>query len=164
MSLPAKHCLLVVDDEPDVSDSIHDLLRHDYVVLKARNAEEGYALLQQHEVHIIMTDQRMPQVTGVELLKKVRARHPRAVRMLFTGYADLDSIIAAINQGHVFQFLKKPWQPEELQHAIREAAEEYDRLVEREEERDQLLAKLRDLQDRLAALEKEVQWLRQQRA
>jgi response regulator RpfG family c-di-GMP phosphodiesterase len=71
----------------------------------------------------------MPSVTGVELLSKVRVRHPHAVRMLFTGYTEVESIIAAINQGHIFQFLKKPWQPEELENAVREAAAEYDRLV-----------------------------------
>ena len=71
--------------------------------------------MQEEEVHIVMSDQRMPQITGVELLAKVKSKYPQAVRMLFTGFADLESIIAAINQGHVFQFLKKPWQPEELE-------------------------------------------------
>src|SRR3954471_12713073 len=106
MSHPVKHCLLVVDDEPDVCDSIHDLLRHDFKVLRARNAADGARLMQENEVHIVMTDQRMPQITGVELLKRVRARYPQAVRMLFTGYADLEAIIGAINQGHIYQFLK----------------------------------------------------------
>src|SRR6266853_776831 len=129
-----KHTLLVVDDEPDVCDSVHDLLRREFKVLKARSAAEGCKLMQENEVHIIMTDQRMPQVTGVELLSKVRTGHPQAVRMLFTGYADLESIIAAINQGHIFQFLKKPWQPEELESAVREAAAEYERLLERSEQ------------------------------
>src|SRR5208282_2330700 len=125
---PAKrHTLLVVDDEIDVCDSVHDLLRREFHVLKARSAEEGLKLMRDNEVHIIMTDQRMPKVSGVELLKSIRTGHPQAVRMLFTGYADLDSVIAAINQGHVFRFLKKPWQPEELEHAVREAAREYDR-------------------------------------
>ena len=110
-----KHCLLIVDDEPNVCDSVHDLLRRDFRVLKAHSAEEGYRLMQQEEVHIVMSDQRMPQISGVELLTKVKTRYPQAVRMLFTGFADLESMIAAINQGHVFQFLRKPWQPEELQ-------------------------------------------------
>jgi response regulator RpfG family c-di-GMP phosphodiesterase len=122
MNPPEKHCLLVVDDEPDVCDSVYDLLRREFRVLRATSAQEGYRLMQEEEVHIIMTDQRMPQVTGVELLAKAKARSPQAVRMLFTGYADLESIIAAINQGHVYQFLKKPWQPEELQAAVRQAA------------------------------------------
>ena len=67
MTVPHKHCLLVVDDEPDVSDSINDLLRHEFQVLKAKSAAEGARLMQENEVHIVMTDQRMPKVTGVEL-------------------------------------------------------------------------------------------------
>src|SRR6058998_3952690 len=160
MAQPAKHTLLVVDDEPDVCDSVHDLLRREFRVLKARSAAEGYKLMESEEVHIIMTDQRMPQVTGVELLSKVRVGHPTAVRMLFTGYADLDSIISAINQGHIFQFLKKPWQPEELEAAVREAAAEYDRLVEQAEEKLRLQAELQGLHARVTALEEEVKRLR----
>jgi response regulator RpfG family c-di-GMP phosphodiesterase len=160
MRAKPKHTLLVVDDEPDVCDSVHDLLRREFTVLKARSAQEGYRLLQEHEVHIIMTDQRMPQVTGVELLTKVRRGHPHAVRMLFTGYADLEAIIAAINQGHIYQFLKKPWQPEELEAAVRDAAEEYDRLVEQSEQVEYLRSELHQLRDRLAALEEEVRRLR----
>src|SRR5205085_7308441 len=110
-------------------DSVHDLLRREFHVLKARSADEGLKLLREHEVHIIMTDQRMPKVTGVELLTRVFRGHSQAIRMLFTGYADLESIIQAINQGHIFKFLKKPWQPDELEEAVREAAVEYDRLV-----------------------------------
>ena len=160
MIRPAKHCLLVVDDESDVCDSVYDLLRREFTVLKARSAAEGVQLLQENEVHIIMTDQRMPQTTGVEMLSSVRARHPRAVRMLFTGYADLEAIIAAINQGHVYQFLKKPWQPEELEAAVRAAAAEYDRLVDHAEETDRLHAELQQLRERLTVLEKEVRQLR----
>ena len=107
MTAASKHTLLVVDDEPDVCDSVHDLLRREFRVLKARSAAEGCKLMEDNEVHIIMTDQRMPLVTGVELLSKIRKGHPRSVRMLFTGYADLDSIIQAIIQGHIFHFLKK---------------------------------------------------------
>jgi response regulator RpfG family c-di-GMP phosphodiesterase len=160
MNPAIKHCLLVVDDEPDVCDSVHDLLRREFRVLKAGSAAEGCRLMQENEVHVIMADQRMPKITGVELLTKVRVRHPQAVRMLFTGYSDLESIIAAINQGHIFRFLKKPWEPEELMDAVREAAEEYDRLVEQAEEVAHLRAELKHVLDRLAALEDEVKQLR----
>ena len=156
MTPPTKHCLLVVDDEPDVCDSVYDLLRRESRVLKAKDAAEGYRLLQEYEVHIIMTDQRMPQTSGVELLTKTRLRHPRAVRMLFTGYADLESVIAAINHGHIFRFLKKPWQPEELERAVREAAAEYERIVEQTEEVARLRAEVEALQKRVAVLEAEV--------
>ncbi|MBI1831264.1 MAG: response regulator [Planctomycetes bacterium] len=160
MSASRKHTVLVVDDEADVCDSVHDLLRREFHVLKARCAEEGLTLMRENEVHIIMTDQRMPKVTGVELLKSVRAGHPQAIRMLFTGYADLDSVIAAINQGHIFRFLKKPWQPHELEEAVREAAAEYERLVENAEAMERLRVELHGLRERITALEKEVKRLR----
>jgi response regulator RpfG family c-di-GMP phosphodiesterase len=156
----SKHCLLVIDDEPDVCDSVHDLLRREFRVLKATSAEEGYRIMQQEEVHIVMTDQRMPRMTGVELLTKMKARHPHAIRMLFTGFADLESIMAAINQGHVFQFLKKPWQPEDLIMAVREAATEYDRLETSAIETEQLQEQVFELLRRVTALEAEVDRLR----
>lgn len=159
MSPSKKHCLLIIDDEPNVCDSVHDLLRREFRVLKAHSAQEGYRIMQEEEVHIVMSDQRMPQITGVELLAKVKAKYPQAVRMLFTGYADLESIIAAINQGHIFGFLKKPWQPEELESAVRQAAQEYDRLTEAAREREQLLGEIASLHDRVSALEAQVKKL-----
>lgn len=159
MTRPLKHTLLVVDDEPDVCDSVHDLLRRDYRVLRASSAQDGYRLMQEEEVHIIMTDQRMPRITGVELLANVKARSPHAVRLLFTGYTDVESIIAAINQGHVFHFLKKPWHPEELIDAVREAADEYDRILARTEERTRLRSEISDLRHRVDLLEGEVRRL-----
>jgi response regulator RpfG family c-di-GMP phosphodiesterase len=160
MTQAKKHTLLVVDDEPDVGDSVHDLLRREFKVLKARNADEGLKLMRDNEVHIIMTDQRMPKVSGVELLKSIRAGHPQAIRMLFTGYADLEAVIAAINQGHIFKFLKKPWRPEELEEVVREAAAEYDRLVDHAETMERLRTELQQLRERITALEQEVDRLR----
>ena len=155
----SRHCLLIVDDEPDVCDSVQDLLRREFRVLKAHSAEEGYRLMQEEEVHIVMSDQRMPQITGIELLTRLKARHPHAIRMLFTGFADLESIITAINQGHIFQFLKKPWQPEELIGAVRQAALEYDRLETLAMEREHLLVEVSELKERVSALETVVRQL-----
>jgi response regulator RpfG family c-di-GMP phosphodiesterase len=151
-----KHTLLVVDDEPDVCDSVEALLRRRYKVLKAKNADEGLSLMEANDVHIIMTDQRMPKITGVELLSRIRCGYPQAIRMLFTGYADLESIIAAINQGHIFRFLKKPWQAKDLEDAVDEAAAEFDRLVWQAEKIRQLEGEVANLRDRVAALEKSV--------
>jgi response regulator RpfG family c-di-GMP phosphodiesterase len=159
MRSPVKHTLLIVDDEPDVCDSVHDLLRREFRVLKAHSGQEGYQVMQEEEVHIIMTDQRMPQVTGVELLTKVKARNPQAVRMLFTGYADLESIIAAINQGHVYHFLKKPWQPEELLEAVRQASIEYERIMSEADQNEKLRREIEMLRNRVDALESEVRRL-----
>jgi response regulator RpfG family c-di-GMP phosphodiesterase len=155
-----RHCILVVDDEPNVCESVHDLLRREFRVLRASNALEGCQLMQQEEVHIVMSDQRMPQISGVELLTKVKAKHPHAIRMLYTGFADLESIIAAINQGHIYQFLRKPWQPEELLAAVRQAAAEYDRLEAIDREREQLIEELAEIKRRVSALETEVIRLR----
>jgi response regulator RpfG family c-di-GMP phosphodiesterase len=154
-----RHCLLIVDDEPNVCDSVHDLLRREFRVLKAHSAREGCRIMQEEEVHIVMSDQRMPQITGVELLTKVKVRFPQAIRMLFTGFADLDSIIAAINQGHIYQFLKKPWEPEELLAAVRQAAVEYDRIETVALEREQLLQAVAELKQRVSVLESEVRRL-----
>lgn len=162
MAATKRHTLLVVDDEADVCDSVHDLLRHEFKVLKARSAEEGCRLLQENEVHIIMTDQRMPKVTGVEMLSDMRRDNPVAVRMLFTGYADLDSVIAAINQGHIFQFLKKPWQPDALMNAVREAAAEFDRHIQEAEKLRGLQSEVGQLRQRVSNLEEEVDRLRAQ--
>jgi response regulator RpfG family c-di-GMP phosphodiesterase len=160
VTVSRKHTLLVIDDEMDVCDSVHNLLRREYRVLKARSAEEGLKVMQEDEVHIIMTDQRMPKVSGVELLTNVFRGQPKAVRMLFTGYADLDSIIQAINHGHIYKFLKKPWQPEELEEAVREAAAEYDRMVEQADLLNHLKSELHELRDRVAVLEQEVSRMR----
>jgi response regulator RpfG family c-di-GMP phosphodiesterase len=159
MKSTAKYTLLIVDDEPDVCDSVHDLLRREFRVLKAHSGQEGYRLMQEEEVHIIMTDQRMPKVSGVELLTKIKAKNPQAVRMLFTGYADLESIIAAINQGHVYQFLKKPWQPEELIDAVRQAAVEYERIIKEVDDSERLRQEILALRQRVDALEAEVRRL-----
>ena len=115
--------------------------------------------MQQEEVHIVMSDQRMPRISGVELLTKLKTRYPHAVRMLFTGFADLESVIAAINQGHVFQFVRKPWQPEELLLAVRQAASEYDRLEMAALEREQLVDEIDGLKTRSRSLESEVRRL-----
>jgi response regulator RpfG family c-di-GMP phosphodiesterase len=155
----SRHCLLIVDDEPHVCDSVHDLLRREFRVLKANSASDGYRIMQNEEVHIVMSDQRMAQITGVELLTKVKSRHPHAIRMLFTGYADLESIIAAINQGHIYQFMKKPWQPEELLTAVRQAAAEFDRLETAAMEREELAHEVSELKGRVSALETEVRRL-----
>ena len=154
MSTPKRPCLLVVDDEPEIGASVYALLRREYDVLRAQSAAEGQRLMQEHEVHIVMTDQRMPEVTGVELLASVRVRHPRAVRLLFTGYADHESLIAAINDGRVFRFLKKPWRPEELEAAVRAAAAEYHRIATEAVELERLRARVAALEQKVTELER----------
>ena len=167
MNTPRKLCLLVVDDEPEVGNSVYHLLRHKYNVLRAQSAAEAAELMERNEVALIMTDQRMPEMTGVEMLQKLKSQYPEAIRMLFTGYADIDSVIAAINQGHVFRYLSKPWEPQELEAAVDEAAAEYERLVlQYQDDRDcrkqlkRVEADLHDLQAHMARLQRENEQLR----
>src|ERR1041385_8399243 len=103
--MAGKPCLLVVDDEPDLVQSVQDLLRFDYKVLGATRASEGLAIIERERVHLIMSDQRMPEMTGVELLTRVRQAHPETVRLLFTAYSDLTAVIDAINNGHVYRYI-----------------------------------------------------------
>lgn len=135
-----RHTLLVVDDEPDVVKSVKDLLRLDYTVYTATRAVDALQIMQDHEIHVVMTDQRMPGMTGVEFLKNVRGDYPEAVRLLFTGYADIKAVIDAINAGSVYRYINKPWDPDELQAVIREACERYDLITDRKK----LLDDLRD--------------------
>src|SRR3954453_13594807 len=108
----AKPCLLVVDDEPDLVQSVKDLLRKDFRVLGAVRASEGLQLMQREPVQIVMSDQRMPEMSRVELLRHFKEPFPDTVRLLFTAYADLEAVIDAINQGNVFRYIAKPWNVE----------------------------------------------------
>ncbi|HET6252014.1 MAG TPA: hybrid sensor histidine kinase/response regulator [Tepidisphaeraceae bacterium] len=126
-----RHTILVVDDEPDVVKSVQDLLRLEYRVLGATRAKAAMDIMSSEEVHVVMTDQRMPDITGVEFLRQIRGDYPEAIRLLFTGYADIRAVIDAINQGNVYRYITKPWDPEELEATIRQAVERYDLLVER---------------------------------
>ncbi len=134
-----RHTILVVDDEPDVVQSVQDLLRLDYRVIGMTRAGDALQAVKEQDIHIVMTDQRMPDMTGVQFLCRVRGDRPDAIRLLFTGYADIKAVIDAINQGSVYRYITKPWDPDELQTVIRQAAEQYDLLVERK----RLLSELR---------------------
>lgn len=141
-----KHTVLVIDDELDVVKSVKDLLRYDYRILGATSPREGMSILQKEEVHVVLTDQRMPEMTGVEFLFRLRGEYPDAIRIIFTGFADVRAIIDAINQGNVFRYVVKPWDPEELQSVIREACERYDMIVDRRRLIEQLQLKNEELQ------------------
>ena len=141
-----KHCLLVVDDEPDLVQSVLDLLRFDFRVLGATRATEGLTIMKRENVDIVMTDQRMPEMTGVEFLKVLRESYPDTTRLLFTAYADIEAVTDAINQGSVYRYISKPWEPHELREVLRQAVEHHDLLKERKK-------LLEELQDKNCQLE-----------
>jgi diguanylate cyclase (GGDEF)-like protein len=119
--------LLLVDDEEGIGAALSRLLRPDgYKILRAHSGQEGLELLAQHKVHVIVSDQRMPEMSGVEFLRRVKELYPNTVRLILSGYADLDSVTDAINRGAIYKFLTKPWDNEMLCANVHEAFRHYE--------------------------------------
>lgn len=118
--------LLFVDDEMANVRLLERLFRHDYNCLTASSAEEALELLNQHEVAVIITDQRMPSMTGVELLKRSADRRPHMVRILLTGYTDLEALVEAVNCGLVYMYVSKPWNNDDLKLRVSRAVQHYE--------------------------------------
>ncbi|MCE3261003.1 MAG: hypothetical protein K0R43_82 [Pseudoduganella sp.] len=114
--------LLLLDDEPNVLSSLVRLLRRDgYQILLANNAQEAFSQLATHEVQVVVSDQRMPEMNGTEFLSRVRKLYPDTVRIILSGYAELESVLSAINRGEIYRFYTKPWDDQALRESIREA-------------------------------------------
>lgn len=114
--------LLLVDDEESIVAALRRLLRDEgWLVLSATSAEQALQLLARHEVDLILSDQRMPGMTGVELLRRARRLYPDTLRLVLSGYTELQSITEAINEGAIYKFLAKPWDDEQLRAHLREA-------------------------------------------
>jgi diguanylate cyclase (GGDEF)-like protein len=152
-----KCSLLVVDDEPYLLPTLAALLASEYEVETTDSAEAAQAILARRSVDIVLTDQKMPRRTGVQLLEWVREHSPRTVRLLMTGYAEVEDAVAAINRGQVYHYLLKPWRTEELLQVLRNAAEK----CHLERSRDLLLDELRrlnrDLERRVAERTRELE-------
>lgn len=114
--------LLIVDDEAGIRDALRRALRRDgYEILVAGSASEGFDVLATHEVQVILSDQRMPEMNGTEFLSRVRGLYPDTIRIVLSGYADLESIVDAVNRGAIYRFLTKPWDDDQLREHVREA-------------------------------------------
>jgi response regulator RpfG family c-di-GMP phosphodiesterase len=118
--------LMIVDDEMPNLRLLERLLRRDYHCLTASSGAEAMQLLQQHDVAILITDQRMPQMTGIELLRQTAELRPHMVRILLTGYTDVEALVEAINCGLVYMYLTKPWNNDDLKLRVSRAAEHYE--------------------------------------
>jgi signal transduction histidine kinase len=126
-----RHTLLIVDDEVDVLESLRHQFHRTYRVLTASTGAQAVSLLNEHQVQLILSDQRMPGMSGDAFLSQARRLQPDAIRMLFTGYADIQAVINAVNEGHIFRYILKPWDTVELEGIIHQAAEQYELLAER---------------------------------
>jgi DNA-binding NtrC family response regulator len=131
MTEDRKHPVLIVDDEPDILLSLKGLLRREFELYTAGSGREALEILAGQRVHVVMTDQRMPEMTGVELLDRVNTIYPDTIRIVFTGYADIKAVVDGINKGGLFRYITKPWDPDDLIALLHEAAAHYDEVAER---------------------------------
>jgi signal transduction histidine kinase len=147
-----RHTLLIVDDEPDVLDSLRHTFHRSYRVLTCVAGAQAIEILRADNVEVILSDQRMPGMTGDQFLRQARELKPDAIRMLFTGYADMQAVINAVNEGHIFRYILKPWDTAELEGIIRQGVEQYELLAERK----RLVAELQAANTRLLRANEEL--------
>ncbi|MFB9844509.1 response regulator [Mucilaginibacter ginsenosidivorans] len=121
----SKITILYVDDEENNLFSFKATFRLKYRVLTALSGDEALKLLKANTVNIIITDQRMPEMTGVEFLEKVLKDFPDPIRILLTGYADMGAVVDAVNKGKIFHYISKPWNEDELDSTINRAYAEF---------------------------------------
>ncbi len=140
------HSLLCVDDEPDNVDALERLFRKKYKVFKATSGADALKILEKENISLIISDQRMPHMTGVEFLEKSIDLQPDAVRILLTGYTDIESVISAINSGQIYRYVTKPWDPVDLTNAADKALERLELSYELKEKNAALQKALSELQ------------------
>ena len=149
--------LLLVDDEENILRSLVRVLRRDgYTILTADGGRQALELLEQHPVGVIVSDQRMPVMTGSEFLERAKEMRPDTIRIMLSGYTDLQSVTDAINRGSIYKFLTKPWDDELLRENISKAFEHYDLRAERDHLADQLTEANKQLADANVRLERQV--------
>ena len=117
-----KPTLLCVDDEPFIISSMIRLFRRDYKLLTALSGEEALGILADNKVDVILSDQRMPGMRGVDFLRRAREMSPHSMRILLTGYSDLSATVSSVNEGEVFRYITKPWKNEVLRYTVELAA------------------------------------------
>lgn len=148
-----RHTLLIVDDEPDVLESLRHLFHRKYRVLTSETGQNALELLESNCVHVILSDQRMPGMTGDQFLEVARDRFPETVRLLFTGYAEIQAVIDAVNHGGIFRYIHKPWDVGELEAVVSQAVAQFDLL----EERRRLIEELKQANAQLTEANRELE-------
>ncbi len=142
-----KRTVLFIDDNQSVLASLErGLMDEPYRTLFARSGDEALEILKDKEVHVIVTDMRMPGMSGLELLKIVKKEYPRIIRLVLSGYAQITTLLTAVNQGEIFKYITKPWKlEEEFKSVVRQAIDYYNL----QDERDSLIEKLKQAHDEL---------------
>jgi len=131
--------ILYVDDEVKNLHTLKASLRRYFNVITVESVKKAYEVLKEIEICVILSDQRMPEITGVEFFTSIKESHPDPIRMLITGYSDIDVIKEAINSGQVYKYLEKPWELDNLIMNINQAVEVYNLRKENKELTNKLL-------------------------
>lgn len=142
--------IMIVDDEAANLRTLERLFRTDYQVVTALSGAEALALLEQHDVALLISDQRMPAMTGIELMMKTVTIRPQMVKILLTGYTDVGALIDALNSGLVYRYLTKPWNNSDLRSTISRALEHYEVMKSKHTlgmENERLKARLKEISD-----------------
>ena len=133
MTEPSRPRILVVDDEEAILETMTFTFEDEYEVYTSRDARRALELIDEKApITVVLTDQRMPNMSGVEFLTEVCRRHPATMRIILTGFADMNAIIEAINDGHVYAYISKPWEPDHLKQVMKQAVSHYELSVENE--------------------------------
>lgn len=117
--------LLLVDDEPNILESLAEIFRRHFEVYVAHTAADALALMREHAPRIVVSDQRMPETTGLDLMREIKELNPDTVRILLTGYSDIQVVIQALNDGLLYKYLTKPWEQSELIRTVLAGAQQY---------------------------------------
>ncbi|MCG8592149.1 MAG: sigma-54 dependent transcriptional regulator [Proteobacteria bacterium] len=141
------YAILVVDDEEAILESLELTLGTEYRIFTATTGEAGLEILAREEVALVIADQVMPGMSGVEFLERVVEKNPRSIRMMLTGYADMSAVVRAINEGRIYRYIQKPWEPDELRVNVKRALEAYELIGENA----QLAAALAEANEQLRA-------------
>lgn len=150
--------ILCVDDEPNILSALRrTLTSFGYKVISAKSGQEGLKLLQRESVQLVISDMRMPGMDGVSFLEYVSVRWPDTVRVLLTGYSSLDSTIDAVNRGHVYCYIAKPWDDDDLKVTVSQALHHYDVVMENKRLADQVRAQ----QSQMLEQQREIEELKQ---
>jgi len=120
------HNLLIIDDEVEITKALVRQFRRKYNVFACTDATDALKIMETEKIQVVLSDQRMPGMTGVDFFAQIKDKYPDALKLILTGYSDIEAVIGAINEGQVFRYVKKPWNPDELETIIREAFEKYE--------------------------------------
>lgn len=124
------YTILAVDDEPANLRMLERLFRKDYRLLTAANGEEALEVLKREDVSLIITDQRMPGMTGTQLLRESMGTNPHTIKIILTGYTDIDALVEAINTTRIYKFVSKPWDPIALKDVVLDAFREHEKAIQ----------------------------------